>query len=214
MKDMIQKIYSNTDKELVIGIKKENKMTKISGVYKITNNITGDFYIGSSKNIIKRWADHKCSARWTRYPNLRMYQDMVKYGLDNFTFDIIEETDNRKEREQYWIEQLQPNYNNNKAKTSKAERLSYIKEWHKAHHDELLARSKEWNENHREELLSNQKRLYKLNREERLSYQKEYGNRQCFYDGKTITLNSLSVRFSKQGIPHPTQEAKKYLIEK
>ena len=28
-------------------------MNKISGVYKITNTITGDFYIGSSKNIKK-----------------------------------------------------------------------------------------------------------------------------------------------------------------
>ena len=26
----------------------------ISGIYKITNTITGDFYIGSSKNIEKR----------------------------------------------------------------------------------------------------------------------------------------------------------------
>ena len=31
---------------------------KISGVYKITNTITGDFYIGSSKNVKKRWVEH------------------------------------------------------------------------------------------------------------------------------------------------------------
>lgn len=30
------------------------EQNKISGVYKITNNITGDFYIGSSKNIKQR----------------------------------------------------------------------------------------------------------------------------------------------------------------
>ena len=28
-------------------------MNKISGVYKITNTVTGEFYIGSSKNIEK-----------------------------------------------------------------------------------------------------------------------------------------------------------------
>lgn len=188
-------------------------MDKISGVYKITNTLTGDFYIGSSKNIMQRWADHKCNARWTRYPNLRMYQDMTKYGLDNFVFEVLEETDNRKEREQYWIEQLQPSYNHNKAKTSKAERISYIKEWHNAHHDEILARSKEWHENHREEYQVYHDDYYNSNREKLISYQKDYGKRLCFYDGKTTTLNSLSVRFSKQGIPHPTQEAKKYLIE-
>ena len=33
-------------------------MNKISAVYKITNTITGDFYIGSSKNVKKRWTNH------------------------------------------------------------------------------------------------------------------------------------------------------------
>lgn len=32
---------------------------KISAVYKIVNEVTGDFYIGSSKNVKNRWADHK-----------------------------------------------------------------------------------------------------------------------------------------------------------
>lgn len=34
-------------------------MNKISAVYKITNTITNDFYIGSSKNVKVRWIDHK-----------------------------------------------------------------------------------------------------------------------------------------------------------
>lgn len=33
-------------------------MNKISGVYKITNTITGDSYIGSSKNVKDRWKAH------------------------------------------------------------------------------------------------------------------------------------------------------------
>ena len=32
---------------------------KVSGIYKITNTITGEFYIGSSKNIRQRWYTHK-----------------------------------------------------------------------------------------------------------------------------------------------------------
>ena len=31
---------------------------KIIGVYKITNTITGDFYIGSSKDVKRRWKVH------------------------------------------------------------------------------------------------------------------------------------------------------------
>ena len=32
---------------------------EISGVYKITNTVTNDCYIGSSKNIKRRWRDYK-----------------------------------------------------------------------------------------------------------------------------------------------------------
>ena len=84
---------------------------KISGVYKITNKITGDFYIGSSCNIEKRWYQHKNSAFWKQHPNVKLYQIMAKYGRDNFTIEVVEETDSLKEREQYWVDQLKPSYN-------------------------------------------------------------------------------------------------------
>lgn len=35
----------------------------VSGIYKITNIVTGNFYIGSSKNIYLRWADREHCAR-------------------------------------------------------------------------------------------------------------------------------------------------------
>ena len=41
-------------------------MKKIIGVYRIINTVTGDFYIGSSKNIKQRWAEHKCDSTWKR----------------------------------------------------------------------------------------------------------------------------------------------------
>ena len=44
-------------------------MEKISAVYKITNKITGDFYIGSSKDVKIRWAHHKCKSTWKNNPN-------------------------------------------------------------------------------------------------------------------------------------------------
>ena len=31
---------------------------KVSAVYKIVNTVTKDFYIGSSKNVKKRWVEH------------------------------------------------------------------------------------------------------------------------------------------------------------
>lgn len=84
---------------------------KIAGIYKITNNITGDFYIGSSQNIKQRWHQHKNPAFWKQHLNIKLYKDMAQYGKDNFTIDVIEETDSLKEREQYWVDKLKPSYN-------------------------------------------------------------------------------------------------------
>lgn len=88
---------------------------KIAGIYKITNNITGESYIGSSKNIKKRWANHKSPSQWASKPGMRLYQAFINYGLDNFKFEVIEETTRLKEREQYWIGALKPAYNNRRA---------------------------------------------------------------------------------------------------
>ena len=162
-------------------------MDKISGVYKITNKITGDFYIGSSNNIKKRWYSHKCHSTWKRQPSSKLYRDMTQYGLDNFLFEIIEETNNIHEREQYWIDKLKPSYNSNRADGWDIERRKETsrrccKAWHKAHRDEHLAKNK------------------------------VYQNRLCFYEGETLTLHALMNRFYRQGIIYPTLEAKKYLI--
>ena len=83
----------------------------ISAVYKIVNTVTGEFYIGSSKHVKRRWANHKSSSAWARNPNIKLYQEFVRYGLDSFVFEIIEETNELKEREQYFIELLNPSYN-------------------------------------------------------------------------------------------------------
>lgn len=105
---------------------------KISGVYKITNLETNDCYVGSSKDIKKRWANHKCPSQWKYKPNSKLYIDFQKYGLDKFIFEIVEETDNLKEREQYWIDLLKPNYNNARAKDLDIEReKEYKKEYNK-----------------------------------------------------------------------------------
>ena len=98
---------------------------KISAVYKITNKITGDFYIGSSKDIKLRWAQHKRKSTWNRYSNNQMYLDMQRYGVEKFVFEVLEEVEieKLKEKEQYFIETLKPTYNNNRAKGWDVERL-------------------------------------------------------------------------------------------
>ena len=147
---------------------------KICGIYKITNTITGDFYIGSSKDINRRCAEHKKPSTWKRFPNNQLYKDMQKYGLDKFEFQILEEVEESflKEVEQKFIELLKPAYNDRNANGLDIER-------HK--------------ETHRK-------------------YSNNYENQICCYNNEVLTLATLSMRFIKAGISHPTLEAKKYLI--
>ena len=176
-------------------------MNKIIAVYKITNTITGDFYIGSSKDVKRRWADHKCKSIWKRCPNNPMYQDMNKYGLDKFEFEILEEVEvgQLKEAEQEFIETLKPTYNNYNAKGWDIERL---KEYQKQYQEDYR-QSNKGKEYHR-----------KYNKSDKGKESKrKYDNQLCLYNDQTLTLHALSERFRRQGIDHPNIEAKKYLIK-
>ena len=166
---------------------------KISGVYKITNTITGDSYIGSSKDVKQRWASHKCQSIWNECPNNPMYLDMKKYGVDKFVFEILEEVEpeHLKETEQKFIETLKPTYNSIRAKGLDVEKYKKTqKEYNKVYH-----KSNKYKE-------SNKKAKNK------------YNNQLCSYNGETLTLAALSTRFQRAGITHSTQEAKKYLLIK
>ena len=106
---------------------------KIIGVYKITNTITGDFYIGSSKDVKRRWKEHKCFSRWNEHPNNPMYLDMQRYGVDKFELDILceVEPEHLKEKEQQLIEKMHPIYNSNRANGLDFERKNkYNKEYY------------------------------------------------------------------------------------
>ena len=115
---------------------------KISAVYKITNTVTGKFYIGSSKNVKLRWACHKCQSTWNECPNNPMYLDMLKYGVEKFEFEILEEVESEhlKEKEQQFIETLKPTYNSNNANGWDIERRKeYNKEYNKEYHNQLCS---------------------------------------------------------------------------
>lgn len=83
-------------------------MKIVSGIYCITNKINNKKYIGLSKDIYRRWGEHKrvpfCST--SREYNYPLYNAIRKYGLENFSFVILEECDDLKllkEKEKKWI---------------------------------------------------------------------------------------------------------------
>lgn len=75
------------------------------GIYKITNKITNDAYIGQSIEIENRIRDHKKLYNWERENNKKLYQAFIEFGLENFEFEVLEEcnSDQLSEREEYWI---------------------------------------------------------------------------------------------------------------
>ena len=168
---------------------------KISAVYKITNTITGDFYVGSSKDVKQRWKQHKRKSTWKNCPNSPMYLDMQRYGVEKFEFQILEEAEigQLKEKEQQFIETLKPTYNTNRSNVWDIKIYKYYQKQYQ----------KEYGKEYRK---TDKCKDYQK------QYQLEYENQLCLYNSETLTLQALRTRFRKLGIPHPVIEAKKYLI--
>ena len=211
---------------------------KISAVYKITNTVTGDFYIGSSKNVRSRWINHKCPSTWKRFPNNPMYLNMQKYGTDKFDFQILEEVEvtHLKEAEQQFIEKLKPTYNSIRAngwdfdgykeykkEYQKSDKYKdYQKEYQKS--DKYKDYKKEYQksdkykdyqkEYHKSDKCKEyQKEYYQQKSDKCKERQNKYNNQLCCYNDETLTLCALSTRFRRAGIEHYTIEAKKYIIK-
>ena len=78
-----------------------------SGIYKITRIKTGEIYIGKSTNVKDRWVQH-CKTVYGAgtIAHSILHTTMAKDGLENFTFELVEEVpkDKLTEREKYWID--------------------------------------------------------------------------------------------------------------
>ena len=77
-----------------------------SGIYKITRLKTGEVYIGKSTNVKDRWVQH-CKTVYGAgtIAHSILHTTMAKDGLEQFTFELVEEVpkDKLTEREKYWI---------------------------------------------------------------------------------------------------------------
>ena len=70
------------------------------GIYKITNKINTKSYIGQSIHIQERWNEHL-----SKQSNSLISLALKKYGISNFSFEILEECNQEElnEKEMYWI---------------------------------------------------------------------------------------------------------------
>jgi len=84
-----------------------------SGIYKILNTKTNKIYIGSAKNLSDRWRTHRVHLNLNKHKNKHLQNSWNKYSGWFFEFIIIEYCEIKKliEREQFYIDELKPDYN-------------------------------------------------------------------------------------------------------
>lgn len=78
-------------------------------IYVIKNKINNKMYIGQTGNLKSRWNKHISVAEDMTY-NHPLYNSMRKYGIDNFTIEVLNPAESIKEcnyLEEFWVEELQ-----------------------------------------------------------------------------------------------------------
>lgn len=82
----------------------------MSSVYVLRNQVNGKTYVGQAKNPMQRKATHFYVARKNN-DKRPLYAAMRKYGIENFSFEILEECSDEliDEREKFWVSSLESN---------------------------------------------------------------------------------------------------------
>jgi group I intron endonuclease len=96
----------------------DNNAFKNAKIYKLTNTVDDEIYIGSTSSTLqRRLSTHKANAKvHTQRP---IYQHLNKVGMNNVSIELIEDfpCDNKVQlevREQHWVNTLKPTLNSRK----------------------------------------------------------------------------------------------------
>ena len=76
-----------------------------TGIYKITNIENKMCYVGQAVDVANRWKQHIKRGLGAETPTKnKLYPAMAHWGVENFTFELIEECDASmlNDREKYW----------------------------------------------------------------------------------------------------------------
>lgn len=85
-----------------------------AGIYKIVNITSQHFYVGSAVNLLRRKTDHFRHLKAQTHKNDHLQRAYDLYGSNAFVFIVIEHVENPEnllEREQHYIDNLDPQYN-------------------------------------------------------------------------------------------------------
>jgi group I intron endonuclease len=96
-------VSSNLTRHAKTNQKLERSQT-MAYIYKITNELNSKCYIGKTEkgNPEERFYEHLKAAK--RFSERPLYRAINKYGLEYFSFEVLEETSEPESREVYWIQ--------------------------------------------------------------------------------------------------------------
>lgn len=100
---VIWKVYYEKPTTDLIGRVLDGKI--ITGIYKITEIATGKCYVGQAVNVADRMRQHIKRGLGAETPTRnKLYPAMYEKGVENFTFELLEECSRSQldEREDYW----------------------------------------------------------------------------------------------------------------
>ena len=142
-------------------------------IYKLTDNTNNVVYVGSSKQTLQlRLSNH-----------IRLYRQYIKGGSikgytasfdilknNDYKMELIEEAEDYKIREQYWIETLEC-INKINAKTDDKK---YKAEWYADNRERLIEKGKQYREDNPDKVKQYQKKYREKNKEKNRLYLAEW----------------------------------------
>lgn len=83
------------------------------GIYEIRNVLTGEIYVGKAVAMRRRWGDHFRLLQRGRHHAWALQRSWRRHGPSAFLFSAIEVVPQARlcEREQFWMDKLQPVFN-------------------------------------------------------------------------------------------------------
>lgn len=82
---------------------------KAPGIYLLRNRVSGGFYVGSTRNLWRRYRQHLDGMRNQRHHNPKLREAWLVYGASAFEFVVVELISVQADlvaREQYWLDRL------------------------------------------------------------------------------------------------------------
>lgn len=96
---------------------RSGSIDRVSGIYMIRSISKSDrFYVGSSIDVHQRWSEHKSSLARGYHSSSKLQNHYNKYGEDDLSYVLLETCEDWELllREQYYLDNFKPFFNNSK----------------------------------------------------------------------------------------------------